>query len=141
MLIPTAVLYTYFIPMSIHAMLWHGVLIILGSYLIVSRNYGNKLRELIAPSFMLLGFVIVAIIGNILVYNLHLNTENCQPGDNLSMFYISPYYPTQLPLLGIVQEFSYPLFVVCYLLFFNLFSLIVWGITKLIRKTGKTSSK
>ena len=49
------------------------------------------------------------------------------------MFYISPYYPTQLPLLGVVQEFSYPLFVVCYLLFFNGFSMIVWGVTKLIR--------
>lgn len=58
-------------------------------------------------------------------------------GDNLSMFYISPYYPTQLPLLGAVQAVSYPLFVVCYLLFFNGFSLIVWGVTKLIRRLRK----
>ena len=53
------------------------------------------------------------------------------------MFYISPYYPTQLPLLGAIQEVSYPLFVVCYLLFFNGFSMIVWGVTKLIRKLRK----
>jgi hypothetical protein len=53
------------------------------------------------------------------------------------MFYISPYYPTQLPLLGAVQEFSYPLFVVCYVLFFSSFSMIVWGATKLIRKAMK----
>ena len=135
MVVPSAVLYTYFIPMSIHAMLWHGTLIVLGAYLIVSRDYGSKLRELVAPSLMLLGFVIIAIIGNVLVYNLHLNTPNCQPGDNLSMFYISPYYPTQLPLLGMVQEISYPLFVVCYLLFFNLFSVIVWCVSKLLRRT------
>ena len=82
----------------------------------------------------------VAIVGNILVYHLHLNTPACHEGDNLSMFYISPYYPTQLPLLGAVQEISYPLFVVCYLLFFNGFSLIVWGVTKLIRRLSRKTA-
>lgn len=135
MLVPTAVLYTYFVAMSLHSMVWHSILVIMGVYLIVSRGYGKKLAELKAPSLMLLGFIMVAIIGNILVYNLHLNTPNCQPGDNLSMFYISPYYPTQLPLLGAVQEISYPLFVLCYIAFFNLFSLIVWSVAKLVRVT------
>ncbi len=137
MLVPTAVLYTYFVPMSLHAMIWHAVLVIMGAYLIVSRGYGKKLRELIGPSAMLLVFVAIAIVGNILVYNLYLNTPSCPEGDNLSMFYISPYYPTQLPLLGAVQEISYPLFVVCYLAFFNAFSLIVWGIAKGCRKLKK----
>lgn len=134
MLIPTAVLYTYFVAMSIHSMVWHSILVIMGVYLIVSRGYGKKIKELFVPSLMLLGFVILAIIGNVLVYKLHLGTENCQPGDNLSMFYISPYYPTQLPVLGAVQKISYPLFVLCYLLFFNSFSLIVWATAKLSRK-------
>lgn len=133
MLIPASVLYTYFVAMSLHSMIWHSILVIMGVYLIVSRGYGKKLSELKAPSLMLLGFIVVAIIGNILVYNLHLNTPNCQPGDNLSMFFISPYYPTQLPLLGAVQEISYPLFVLCYIALFNLFSLMVWGIAKLVR--------
>lgn len=134
MLVPNAVLYTYFIPMSIHAMLWHSVLVVMGVYLIVSRGYGKRLRELRAPALLFLGFVALAIIGNVLVYKLHLGTPACQPGDNLSMFYISPYYPTQLPVLGIVQEFSYPLFVLCYLVIFNGFSCIVWGVTRLVRK-------
>jgi hypothetical protein len=56
------------------------------------------------------------------------------------MFYISPYYPTQLPLLGAVQQISYPLFVLCYIIMFNLFSLIVWGVAKLIRNI-KSSKK
>jgi hypothetical protein len=56
------------------------------------------------------------------------------------MFYISPYYPTQLPLLGAVQELSYPLFVVCYILFFSSFSMIVWGVTKLIRTIASKAS-
>ena len=133
MLIPASVLYTYFVAMSLHSMIWHSILVIMGVYLIVSRGYGKKLSELKAPSLMLLGFIVVAIIGNILVYNLHLNTPNCQPGDNLSMFFISPYYPTQLPLLGAVQEISYPLFVLCYIVLFNLFSLMVWGTAKLVR--------
>ena len=137
MVAPTAVLYTYFVPMSIHAMLWHSVLVIMGVYLIISRGYGKNLCEMIAPAVMLLGFVAIAIVGNILVYHLHLNTTACHEGDNLSMFYISPYYPTQLPLLGAVQAISYPLFVICYLLFFNGFSMLVWGVTKLIRKLRK----
>lgn len=137
MLVPTAVLYTYFVPMSLHAMLWHCVLVVMGVYLIVSRGYGSKIKEMLSPSLMLLGFIALAIIGNILVYKLHLGTPNCQPGDNLSMFYISPYYPTQLPLLGAVQQISYPLFVVCYILFFNSFAMIVWGVAKLLRLMGK----
>lgn len=134
MLVPNAVLYTYFVPMSLHAMVWHAVLVVMGVYLIISRGYGKRLREMVTPAVIFLGFVALAIIGNVLVYNLHLNTPACQPGDRLSMFYISPYYPTELPLLGAVQEISYPLFVLCYLLFFNGFALIVWGVTRLVRK-------
>jgi uncharacterized membrane protein YwaF len=133
MLIPTAVLYTYFIPMSIHSMVWHAVLVIMGVYLIVSRGYGKSIKELFSPCMLFLGFIALAVIGNILVYKLHLGTPACQPGDNLSMFYISPYYPTQLPLLGAVQEFSYPLFLLCYIILFNSFSLIVFGVARLVR--------
>lgn len=140
MLIPSAVLYTYFVAMSLHAMIWHAILVIMGAYLIVSRGYGKRIKELFAPSMMLLAFMGVAIIGNILVYKLHLGTPNCQPGDNLSMFYISPYYPTQLPLLGVVQEISYPLFVLCYFAFFNFFSFVVWGAAKLCRKKKSTAA-
>ena len=116
------------------------------SDLIVTAKYekvggcGNS-ASILFTSLMLLGFVILAIIGNILVYKLHLGTENCQPGDNLSMFYISPYYPTQLPLLGAVQSFSYPLFVLCYLILFNSFSLIVFYSSKLMRKISLKLSK
>ena len=138
---PTSVLYTYFIPMSIHSMLWHSVLAIMGIYLIVSRGYGKSIKELFSPCMLFLCFIAIAIVGNILVYKLPLSTPACQPGDNLSMFYIPPYYPTQLPLLGAVQEFSYPLFVLCYIVMFNLFSLLVWGVSKLARtvKFGKKS--
>ena len=134
MLVPNAVLYTYFVPMSIHAMVWHVVLVAMGVYLIISRGYGKKLREMSTPAVMFFGFVILAVIGNVLVYELHLGTEACQPGDNLSMFYISPYYLTQLPLLGKVQQISYPLFVLCYILLFNGFAMIVWSAARLVRK-------
>jgi hypothetical protein len=126
MAVPTAVLYTYFVSISIHSMVWHAILIAMGAFLIVSRGYGRNFKELLAPFIMYLGCIVTAIIGNILVYKLHLGTDACQPGDNLSMFYISPYYPTQLPVLGIVQEFSYPLFVVCYIAFFSALTLLVW---------------
>jgi uncharacterized membrane protein YwaF len=134
MLVPSAVLYTYFVPMSLHAMLWHTVLVVAGVYLIASRGYGKNIREMAAPAIMFVCFVAIAIVGNILAYHLYLNTPECPSGDNLSMFYISPYYPTQLPLLGAVQQASYPLFVLCYLLLFNGFALLAWGIACLIRK-------
>lgn len=134
MLVPNAVLYTYFVPMSLHAMLWHTVLVVMGVYLIVSRGYGKRIREMFTPAMVFVGFVVLAIIGNILVYKLHLGTPACQPGDRLSMFYISPYYTTELPLLGAVQEVSYLLFLLSYLLLFNSFALIVWGVTHLVRK-------
>jgi hypothetical protein len=89
---------------------------------------------MMAPAKMFLVFTAVAVIGNILVYKLHLGTPACHPGDNLSMFYISPYYITQLPLLGALQKISYPLFLLSYLLLFNGFSLIVWAGAHLLRK-------
>ena len=141
MLVPNAVLYTYFVPMSLHAMLWHAVLVVMGVYLIISRGYGKKLREMYTPAIIFVCFVALAIIGNVLVYKLHLGTPACQPGDRLSMFYISPYYPTELPLLGMVQEISYPLFVLCYILLFNSFALIVWSVTHLVRKLKKKDAK
>ncbi len=137
MAVPSAVLYTYFVAISLHSMIWHTILVAMGVYLIVSRGYGKKMRELRGPFFMLLGFVAVAIIGNILVYKLHLSTDACQPGDNLSMFYLSPYYPTQFPLLGAVQEISYPLFVLCYVAIFTSLSLLVWGVSHGVRALGK----
>ncbi len=133
MLVPSAVLESYFVAISLHSMIWHSILVAMGVYLIVSRGYGKKLKELLTPFYMFAGFVCMAIIGNVLVYNLHLGTPNCHEGDNLSMFYISPYYPTQLPLLGAVQEFSYPLFVLCYIAIFTSFSLLVWAVAKLVR--------
>ena len=137
MAVPTAVLYTYFVSISIHSMVWHAILIAMGAFLIVSRGYGRNFKELLAPFIMYLGCIVTAIIGNILVYKLHLGTDACHEGDNLSMFYLSPYYPTQFPLLGAVQEFSYPLFVLSYVAIFTCFSLIVWGTAKLCRKLGK----
>ena len=134
MAVPTAVLYTYFVPISIHSMVWHSILIAMGAFLIVSRGYGRNFKELLAPFVMYLGCIVTAIIGNILVYKLHLGTDACQPGDNLSMFYISPYYPTQLPVLGVVQEFSYPLFVVCYIAFFSAPTLLVWKVSNMAWK-------
>ncbi len=133
MAVPVEVLYTYWVAMSLHAMIWHVILVTMGAFLIVSRGYGKKLRELLTPFCMFLGFVAAAIVGNILVYKLHLE-HNAQPGDNLSMFYLSPYYPTQFPLLGAVQEFSYPLFVLVYIAFFSGLSLLVWWIAHLASK-------
>ncbi len=134
MIVPNAVLYTYFVPMSLHAMLWHAVLVVMGVYLIVSRGYGRSIREMLTPTAIFLCFVALAIVGNVLVYHLYLNTPACQPGDRLSMFYISPYFITELPVLSAVQEISYPLFLLCYLLFFTGFSLIVWGVAHLAHR-------
>ncbi len=128
MAVPSAVLYTYYVPISIHSMIWHTILVTMGAYLIVSRGYGRKLKELAGPFFLFLGFVVTAIVGNVLVYKLHLSTDACHEGDKLSMFYLSPYYPTEFPLLGVVQEFSYPLFVLTYIALFTGLSLLVWAV-------------
>lgn len=137
MAVPSAVLYTYFVSISIHSMVWHSILIAMGVYLIVSRGYGKKLKELLTPFYMYLGCIVLALIGNVLVYKLHLGTPACHEGDNLSMFYLSPYYPTQFPLLGAVQEFSYPLFVLTYIAIFTGLSLLVWAVAHIAGKRSK----
>jgi uncharacterized membrane protein YwaF len=71
MAVPTAVLYTYFVSISIHSMVWHAILVAMGAFLIVSRGYGRKFKALLAPFCVCLGFIVAAIIVNILVYQLH----------------------------------------------------------------------
>ena len=134
MAVPCAVLYTYFVAISLHSMIWHAILVAMGVYLIVSRGYGKNIQELRTPFLVYLGFIALALIGNVLVYKLHLGTDACQSGDNLSMFYLSPYYPTQFPLLGAVQEFCYPLFVLTYVAIFTGLSGLVWKIANLARR-------
>ncbi len=136
MLVPVEVLYTYFVAISLHSMIWHSILVAMGVYLIVSRGYGRRLVELLQPFYMFLVFVILAIVGNVLVYKLHLE-HHAVDDDMLSMFYLSPYYPTSFPLLGGVQEFSYPLFVLTYVALFTAFSMIVWGVARLCRVKKK----
>ena len=53
------------------------------------------------------------------------------------MFFLSPYYPTQFPLLGAVQEFCYPLFVMIYVIIFTTLSLLVWMVANIAWKRVK----
>ena len=116
--------------------------VLAGFLMLLLRNIGFEVIDVvflegITYHAIALGFIALALIGNVLVYKLHLGTDACQPGDNLSMFYLSPYYPTQFPLLGAVQEFSYPLFVLIYVIIFTALSLLVWKVANIAWKRVK----
>ena len=65
---------------------------------------------------------------------MDMSAEKLAATVNLSMFYLSPYYPTQFPLLGAVQKFCYPLFVLTYVAIFTGLSGLVWKIANLARR-------
>ena len=51
------------------------------------------------------------------------------------MFYISPYFPKDLPVfMQLYDLLPYPLYLMCYLIILSLGGVVVYSVTKVIRK-------
>ena len=136
MIYPGDVFYTV-LGVSIQAMTHHGAMAIVG-ILMVSYN-AKKLK----PSFYLkggivyAGFVATAMVLNVVGYNL-LRANGI--GDTFNLFYISPYFPTTLPILADIQQAGapYPVVVLIYLATFITAASIIaaseYFITRAIQK-------
>lgn len=132
---PDTVFNTEYIVMTIHTMIWHSSMVVMGVYLIVSKEYCKNFKELIPPFIVFMCVVSFAVIANLIAYGIWFKN----PGENLhgdfNLFYISPYYENPIPVLGDIKEaVSFPLFFVCYLLAFFLGVALVWAIVLGIRK-------
>lgn len=111
---------------SIHSMLWHSSMVIIGVYIITSRQIGKSFKEVLRGYSVFLGFVFVALFGfDIALYKL-LNTH-------INMFYVSPYYITTMTVFNTIQtNCGWTVMFLSYLFGFFLGAVIIWSFAKLI---------
>lgn len=122
--------FTSDILVNIHTMWLHFGSLVVSVYLLTSEEVTLNKKNLINSILVFLMFVAMAEILNIGIY--HTGILN---GETFNMFYISPYFESVLPVYNTVQA-SVPFIV--YLLFYivtiSLGGVIVYGVSKLIKR-------
>ena len=128
-LIPGQV-FTKDILVNIHTMYLHFGSFIVSIYLLMNKEVEIKFKSLLSGLGVFLIFACIANTMNIIVYNSGILGDH-----TFNMFYISPYFTSELPVFSTIQEMvPYPVFLFSYILGISLGSLLIYGISKLIYK-------
>lgn len=136
MMYPDTCFSTDYLTILIHTMVWHASMVVMGFYVLFSKQYGkNPLKEVIPGTIIFAGLVIFAVLVNIIGYKLYFGTPKNIHGESLFFLYISPYYGCPFPILGTLKEqVPYPVFLFLYILAFAIGITILWSIVFGIRK-------
>lgn len=130
MLFP-ATIFSKTLLISIQTVICHGGMIILGVYLLCSNVMKLDFKIALKGSIIFVGFAILALVLNLIFYSFN-QTEV------FNMFFISPYYDCELPILTTIQENApYIVFLIVYLLGFLLCSTIIISPAILVNKLLK----
>ncbi len=99
------------IEVNIHTMWLHCGSFVVSIYLLISKEVPLKLENFIKAILVFLIMVICALTLNIVIYNLGILGN-----ETFNMFYISPYFISELPVFNILQEkLPYALFLITYI--------------------------
>ncbi len=113
MLYPTTV-FTETIGINLQTMIHHGAMVVIGIMMYTSGKVPLTHKSVLrgVPVFVIL--VTLALIANILY------GEFGDPEGTFNMFFISPYYPCELPVFdSLYRSIPYPLFLAAYILGFS----------------------
>ena len=125
MLYPSTV-YIDTIGVNIQTMVHHGLQVILGIFFIVYNRKNMTWKDFFGGCLVYLIVLGVALLLNFIVPLMVTETFN--------MFYISPYFPSDVPVVqqlhSLLAENMYPVFLILYYLGFNLIALIYFLATK-----------
>lgn len=124
-----------------HTMLWHGGMVAVGLYIISYRRMGTNFKQWFRGFLVLAGFVLIAVITNLLIH--YFGSPALQEFD---AFFLDPFaeegYNKIFILSGIYNTFVYqwqlpialafPLYIVIYLFAFGVGSLMVFLIARLV---------
>ena len=122
---PSALLNTRYIAVSLQSMIWHSLMVGVGIFAMIS--YGFLCRKgfrIFLYSYVL--WVITAVIAMI----ADIILINAVPGTLVDLFYIAPNSTFKYPLLSILfkSPSPCPLYFICYLVYYFLGGLMVYGI-------------
>lgn len=116
------------IGINIQTMIHHGLQVIMGMYLLLSKRVSFSFKTLIKALYVFIILVGIALILNILTYYINID-------GGLTLFYISPFHRSSLVILcDIYEKVPYFVFLIIYIGAFTLGSSIVLLISKLIYK-------
>lgn len=122
--------YITMIGINIQTMVHHGSQVVLGVFLIASGRVELKYKALIGAAVVLIIPVLMSVIMNVVFYQIHGTSLG-----QFNMFWISPYFPTELPILsGIRPHVPYPIFLLIYIGGFILIASLVLSLTMTLSK-------
>lgn len=134
MIYPGDVFISY-VTICIHTMIWHGSLLALGVFLMASQGIGKSFKKDVLPgAIVFTGFLALALILDLVMYHALFKEGKVFAGQTFNMFFISPYFSCNLPILSIIQtKVPYIVFLLSYIVAFTLGIAAIWGICYLIR--------
>lgn len=118
------------IGISIQTMVHHGAQVVIGVYLIASRRVELNYKAMVGASIVFVIPVLMSIIMNVAFYQINGSSLGV-----FNMFWISPYFATDLPILSLIKPVVwYPIFVLIYIVGFILIATIILSISMLIHR-------
>jgi len=119
--------FTSDILVNIHTMWLHLGSFVVSIYLFISGEVRVNLKSLKDAFYIFLMFVGIALCMNIYIYNTGILN-----GETFNMFYISPYFISELPVFNIIQEnVPYIPFLIIYIFALMIGGFIIYGCAKL----------
>ena len=108
---------------SIHTMVWHGSMLITAITLLSTKTVELKFKSVLKACIV---FVIVLALAEVMNLLWHFYGN---PDKTFSMFYISPYYECDIPILHDIKEKApYAVFLLSYIFGFALIACAIMGI-------------
>ena len=125
MLYPDTVFMSY-VGINVQTMVHHGLQVVFGIYLFVYNRRHMQWKNIFGGVLVFVGFLIVAMALNLIVHNVHLAKGM---DDTFNMFFISPYFDCELPILSTVRDTApYPVFLAVYIVGFSLGASLIYAI-------------
>ena len=124
------------VPLCLHTMLWHSVMIAVGVLIFSRRGYGRRYFSEILPSTL----IFLCTFAMATVFNLTLTPLTEASAQPLNLFYMSPYEGNSYILISDVWErFGWPWAMLTYALLFvfvgaTLMWVLGWLLTRLQRR-------
>lgn len=117
------------IGVNIQTMLHHGIMIAISIWLFTSGRIKFEKHSFIGASII---FVVVSLIA--LLLNIFLYQTSVAQGYIFNMFFNSPYFTSQIPVVG---NLPYPIFLFIYYILFITLGLGIYMFAKLMNKITK----
>ena len=129
--------FTSTILVNVHTMWLHYGSFVVSVYLLMSNEVELKAKNLKSAFVVFLIFVGLATVLNIAVYQSGVLND-----ETFNMFYISPYFISELPVFNMIQQGApYPIFLATYMVALGIGSTLIYGLAELVKSRRVLVSK